>query len=365
MDIPSFLKVSPPGSPAYPVVLCESTEVVCAQLQTCWQPRWKHAVVIADATTKRLIADDVAEALADRGQRVLSCHFPPGEHYKTRATKAAIEDRMLEAGVDRHACIIAVGGGVVLDVAGYVAATFMRGIAHVNVATTLLAQVDAAIGGKTAINTPHGKNLIGAIHHPRAVLLHTGALATLPDEELQSGWAEAVKHAMLSDAALFGQLVAWAEAREHALPPAAMLARCVAIKAEVVAGDDRDEGKRNILNYGHTAAHAIEHATEHRMAHGQAVAVGMVIEARAALQAGRFPAHDLERLIALLSALGLPTTPPCTFDEASAFLTRDKKTIDGEVRCAIPARIGTTTPEADGAWTRVVTTEQMRNAWLP
>lgn len=333
------------------------------QLAAIWQERWRHAVVISDHTTRRLFADELAEGLSADGVPVLACTFAPGEHQKTRATKAAIEDRMLAAGIDRAACIVAVGGGVVLDVAGFVAATFMRGIAHVNVATTLLAQVDAAIGGKTAINTEHGKNLIGAVHHPRAVLLATNALAHLPDVELQCGLAEAVKHAVLSDAALFDELAAWAAERSGLLPPAGIIERCVAIKAEVVADDDRDHGKRNILNYGHTAAHAIEHATDHATPHGHAVAMGMIVEARLAAQAGRFPAADVTRLEALLEAFGLPTVPACSFDAAQAYLTRDKKTVGGQIQCAIPKRIGETTPEDDGSWTRSVTAKQVGEAW--
>lgn len=294
---------------------------------------------------------------------VLRFRFPPGEKSKSRETKARIEDAMLAAGVDRGACIVAVGGGIALDVAGFIAATYMRGIAHINVATSLLAQVDAAIGGKTAINTAHGKNLIGAIHHPRAVLLDTDALASLPDVELQCGLAEAIKHAMLSDEKLFAQLEAWSTARDDLRPPSDMLERCVAIKAEVVAADDRDRGKRNILNYGHTAAHAIEHATQHATPHGHAVAIGMVIESRLAMQEARFPEHDLARLIALLEGLGLPTAPPCSFDAARDYLSRDKKTVAGQIRCAIPTRLGHTVAEDDGSWTRGVTEAQMQEAW--
>ncbi len=360
-----FLDVSPPGCPPYPVFIGEDSDTICAQLLELWQPGWKHAVVIADDNTRELFAEHIAAALANVDATVLTCCFSPGEHSKTRTTKAMIEDRMLRAGVDRGACVVAVGGGIVLDTAGFVAATYMRGIAHINVATTLLAQVDAAVGGKTAINTEHGKNLIGSIHHPRAVLLHTEALTSLPDVELRCGLAEAVKHAVLSDAALFDQLGAWAKVRSCLRPPHDILTRCVAIKAEVVASDDRDRGRRNILNYGHTVAHAIELATDHEVLHGQAVAIGMVIESRLAMQAGRFPAVDLDRLVALLQDIGLPTQSPCAYEAASAYFVRDKKTVAGEIRCAIPQRIGHTAAEANGSWTRGATHEQLRAAWSP
>src|SRR5690606_11970545 len=144
------------------------------------------------------------------GVEIVRVSFPPGESHKTRETKAAVEDALFEAGLDRASVIVAVGGGVVLDLAGFVAATFMRGIDHVAVATTLLAQVDAAIGGKTGVDTPFGKNLVGAFHHPRAVLLHPGALSSLPLEERRNGLAEVVKHAVLRDATLFSTLERWA-----------------------------------------------------------------------------------------------------------------------------------------------------------
>ncbi len=363
-----FLEVSPPGLSPYPVFIGgEAEESAGARLRQVWKPEWRTAVVIADDTTGPLFGDEIAEALAriDGGPAVTTFRFAPGEHRKTRDTKAAIEDHMLTSGADRSACIVAVGGGVVLDIAGFVAATFMRGIPHINIATSLLAQVDAAIGGKTAINTPHGKNLIGAIHHPRAVLIDTQALTHLPEAELRCGLAEAVKHAVLSDAQLFEQLMQWADSKPTTLrPPTAILERCIEIKAEVVAADDRDRGKRNILNFGHTAAHAIEHATNHQIRHGFAVAMGIVIETRLAVHAGEFPPDELDRLTMLLERLGLPVTPPCSFEHAAAYFSRDKKTVAGDIRCAIPQRIGTTVSQ-QGAWTRLVSAEQLDKAWLP
>jgi 3-dehydroquinate synthase len=360
----NVFNVDPAGeAPPYPVLLAETRRDVMSHVEEVWKPSWKRAVLIADDTTRELFAEPLENALSDRGLSPLVCSFAPGEESKMRATKAAIEDRMLEAGVDRSACVVAIGGGIVLDVAGFVAATFMRGLPHINVATTLLAQVDAAIGGKTAVNTPRGKNLIGAIHHPRAVIIDTAALASLDDVDLRCGLAEAVKHAVLSDAALFDRLEAWARDADDLRPPRDVLTRCIAIKADVVADDDRDRGKRNILNYGHTVAHAIEHATGHATPHGYAVAMGMVVESRLAARAGRFPADDLERLVALLEALGLPAAPGCAFEAASPYLSRDKKSRGGDIRCAIPERIGTTVAEDDGTWTRVVSAEAIREAW--
>jgi 3-dehydroquinate synthase len=327
-----------------------------------WQQRWQQAVLITDENTERLFGERVAKLLSQRAT-VLRQVVAPGESSKSRRVKADIEDAMLEAGVDRSACVVGLGGGVVLDLAGFVAATYMRGIDHVNVATTLLAQVDAAIGGKTAINTEQGKNLIGAFHQPRAVLLDIDALAHLPDVELRNGLAEAIKHAVLCDAGLFKQLETWAAAQETLRPPDDVIQRCVEIKASVVAEDDRDRGKRYVLNYGHTVAHAIEHATDHAVPHGHAVAIGMVVESRLAMNAGAFPAGDLARLEALLTLVGLPTAPPCPFSDALPHLARDKKTEHARVRCALPSRIGTIKQHDDGQWLRAVDAGELARAW--
>lgn len=331
-------------------------------LAALWQG-WPQAVLVGDDTTDRLFGDAWQAALTPRAE-VLRLRFPPGEESKVRATKARLEDAMLAAGVGRGACVVAVGGGVVLDLAGFVAATYMRGIAHLNVATTLLAQVDAAVGGKTGVNTPHGKNLVGAFHHPRGVLLDTESLASLPDDELRSGLAEAVKHAVLRDAALFERIEAWAAdpLRASLVPPAEVIARCTEIKAEVVATDDRDQGMRHILNYGHTVAHGIEHATGHAVPHGHAVAIGMVVETRLAVQAGRFDASSLARLVALLDALGLPTAPPCDFAAARPFFGLDKKADRDTLRCAIPRHIGGFEP-VDGRWLTDTPVEALARAW--
>ncbi|MBI4700837.1 MAG: 3-dehydroquinate synthase [Deltaproteobacteria bacterium] len=350
--------VQPPHASPYPVLCGEDPAPALARL---WQPAWEQAVIIGDENTSRLFADPLAQALAGRVQRLLRLSFPAGERHKTRQTKARLEDAMLAAGIDRRACIVAVGGGVVLDVAGFVAATFLRAVAHVNVATTLLAQVDAALGGKTGVNTPRGKNLVGAFHHPRAVLLDAGALSSLPASELRAGLAEAVKHAAVADARLFARIEAWSKGGSLRLPDE-IIVRCARVKAGVVARDDRDQGLRHILNFGHSVGHAIEHATVHRTAHGPAVAIGMAIEARVAAAEGTFPERDLRRLAALLGRLGLPTAAPCDFAAAQPFLASDKKRRGAGVRCAIPRRIGTSVP-GDGSFTREVSLDALRAAW--
>ncbi|MBW2458514.1 MAG: 3-dehydroquinate synthase [Deltaproteobacteria bacterium] len=348
-----ILRVEPSVGDAYPVYLGDD-------LSSVWQRNWQRAVLIADRTTDRLFGETIRQALpAGSLTQVVSV----GESSKSRAVKARIEDAMLAAGVDRHACVVALGGGVVLDLAGLVAATYLRGIDHVNVATTLLAQVDGAIGGKTAVNTRHGKNLIGAFHHPRAVLLHGDALNHLPDLELRNGLAELIKHAVIGDEDLFASLERWAAQTDGLRPPDDIIAQSVAFKAAVVAEDARDQGKRHILNFGHTVAHAIEHASNHAVAHGQAVAMGMVVEARLAVEEGSFPEADLARLVALLDRLGLPTAASLPFAVGRRHLALDKKTAAGAVHCAIPYRMGQMAPDAEGRWARPVDPAALAAAW--
>jgi 3-dehydroquinate synthase len=351
------LVVRPASGPPYRVLCGEGAPEALA---SAWDAAWSRPVMIADSTTDRLFGGALASALEARGHDPLRLGVPPGEGHKTREVKAALEDAMLAAGIDRRGCIIALGGGMVLDLAGFVAATYMRGIAHVNVATTLLSQVDAAVGGKTAVNTPLGKNMVGAFHHPRLVLLDTAALAQLDDAALASGLSEMVKHGVIGDRALFDDLEAWATSAQTRRPPDDLIARAVSVKAEVIAEDDRDRGRRNSLNFGHTAGHAIEHAAG--IDHGHAVASGMIIEGRAALRNGSFPKEAHERLTALLTRLGLPVTPACSFETARPFLLRDKKNA-GDVRCALPARLGAADPGPEGRFTAPVALAELERAW--
>jgi len=356
-----ILEIHPQGAPAYPV-LC-GPELV-EGLREVWRPGWRRAALVGDDNTLGMFGEQIAGPLRRMGVEVLKLSFAPGEASKTRATKQSLEDAMLRAGFDRHAVVVGLGGGIVLDVAGFVAATFMRGVDHIFIATTLLAQVDASVGGKTGVNTAEGKNLIGAFHQPRAVLLDTASLAQLPPDELRNGLAEAIKHAVIEDAALFASFEAWAASRGAGSlrPPMDVISACVGIKAQVVADDPKEHGRRKILNFGHTVAHAIEHATAHDTPHGKAVAVGMVIEARLALARGRLSEEALVRLVALLTRLGLPTRPPCPFAAAAPYFSRDKKNRDGAIHCALPSRIGEVSP-VDGAFTQAVTMDEISKAW--
>src|SRR5579885_837947 len=231
--------------------------------------------------------------------------FPRGEEYKTRAIKEHLEDELLKAGFGRDAVIVGFGGGIVTDVAGFVAATFCRGVPYFAIPTTLLGMVDAAIGGKTAVNTPFAKNAIGAFHPPAGIFIDTSFLQTLSEKQLQEGLAEIIKHALIASEELFaflgGNYPLW-KARDVSFIETLIYRSC-AIKADVVKRDPREKGMRRILNFGHTVGHALEVATSHRITHGEAVAVGMMAECRLSQF---LPWADLKKIEELYSLYGLP-----------------------------------------------------------
>jgi 5-deoxy-5-amino-3-dehydroquinate synthase len=248
------------------------------------------------------------------------CVIPDGEDAKTLATVGDLARRFARAGLSRADAVVAVGGGIVTDVAGFAAATYHRGTAYVNVATSLLAQVDAAIGGKTGVNLPEGKNLVGAFWQPNAVLCDTETLSSLPPREWASGRGEIAKYAFLGDAPEAGQ------------PVEEQVARCAAIKAAVVAEDEREGGRRIILNYGHTLAHALEAAAlaDHRdwdLRHGEAVAIGLVFAALLAQRLGRIDEARVDAHRKVIGSFDLPTDLPraAAAEELLAFMARDKK----------------------------------------
>jgi 3-dehydroquinate synthase len=304
----------------------------------------RRVVVIADARVARLHAGPLVGRLTEGAPPPLLLTFPPGERSKTRETKARLEDRLLAAGVGRDAVVVALGGGVSGDLAGFVAATWHRGVPFVAIPTTLLAMVDAALGGKTGVDVPGGKNLVGAFHQPRLLWADVHVLRTLPDRVYRAGLAEVVKTAVALDAALFRRV----ERDKEALAARdlrtvdAVVARCLRLKGRVVADDERESGPRAALNVGHTAAHAIEAASGFTIPHGEAVAIGLVAEARLAVRVTGFPPGQVARIEALLAGFGLPVRVPGRLDRRRliAAAQRDKKTRGGVVRAALPARIG-------------------------
>jgi 3-dehydroquinate synthase len=304
----------------------------------------RQIALVSDRTIMPLHGGTVAASLRAAGFEVTEILLPAGEEAKTLEVARSGWESLLDAGCDRTSTVVALGGGAVGDLAGFVAATYMRGINFVQIPTTLLAQVDASIGGKTAIDHPRAKNLIGAFHQPRLVLVDPAVLATLPELEFRSGLAEVIKHGIVLDAEYFADL-------ESCLPELlrrdlVTLTRIVAgscrIKAEVVERDEREAELRHVLNYGHTIGHALEAVTRFgRWAHGEAVSLGMVAEARIAERLGIATDHTTERQVQLLRAVGLPVSGlevvPADVLEA---LRRDKKSRDGRVPFVFAPEIG-------------------------
>ncbi|MGH7501071.1 MAG: 3-dehydroquinate synthase [Longimicrobiales bacterium] len=318
--------------------------------------------IVTDANVALLYGHVLLERLADDALRADLFTFPAGENSKTRETWARISDAMFDRGFGRDACVIALGGGVAGDLGGFVAATFMRGVPLVLVPTSLLAMIDASIGGKTGVDTPAGKNLVGSFHAPRLVLTDPDLLATLPDAEFRAGIAEAIKHAAIADA----EHLAWLEAeatrilaRERAVLDLLIL-RSVEIKAAFVSQDEREAGARAALNFGHTIGHAIEHLTRYAMPHGYAVAIGMVAEARLGEHEGVTAPGTVGLLERALASFGLPTAVPAGLapESIAAATATDKKSRQARVRYALLARAGEVAG-AGGAWTQAVETDRL------
>jgi len=323
-------------------------------------------VVITDSHVNALHAGHVVAALRDAKLPGDLLEFPAGEWNKTRETWAALADRMLALECGRDCAVIALGGGVVGDVAGFVAATYLRGVPYVQVPTSLLAMIDSSIGGKTGVDVPAGKNLLGAFHQPRLVIADLDVLGTLPPVQLAAGMAEAVKHGAIADAAYFAfleQETAAITARD----PAALerlVRRSVEIKAEVVAADEREAGRRAILNFGHTVGHAIEATAKFAVLHGEAVAIGMACEARLAARLGIAAPGTADRVCALLERYGLPLERPATgtVDDLIAAMHHDKKARAGAVRFALPRAVGEMQGDGKTGWTVAVPEQAVREA---
>lgn len=313
----------------------------------------RAVAAVADAEAERLHGRTLAGALP-AGAPVL--RLAPGEENKTRAEKERIEDEFLARRFGRDTVVVAFGGGVTTDLAGFAAATYLRGVPFVAVPTTLLAAVDASVGGKTGLNTPRGKNLVGAIHPPAAVLADTRFLATLPAAEFRNGLAEAVKMAATLDASAFSFLEEAREAVAARAPEAVArtIALSVRLKASVVARDEREAGLRQVLNFGHTVGHGLESASGYRLAHGAAVAIGMVAESRMARAAGRLGEEAESRLTALLGAFGLPRRAPSDLAREAVLraMGSDKKTVGGEARFVTLEDIGRVRRRGESGETR-------------
>jgi shikimate kinase/3-dehydroquinate synthase len=303
-----------------------------------------RALVVSDDQVFPLHGERLEGSLAEAGFVTYSTTVPSGERSKSLDMAVTIYDWLVERHVERGDTIVALGGGVVGDLAGFAAATFLRGVPLVQAPTSLMGMVDSAIGGKVAVNHPRGKNLIGAFYQPRLVLADVATLATLPARELTSGWAEVVKHAMIRDPELLELLEARCQAllRLEQEVAAHVVARSASIKAGVVSRDEKEQGLRVILNYGHTIAHGLEAATEYgKFLHGEAVAIGMTAAAAISRQVGMLPQGIAERQGALLRALGLPTDcPGVDMGAVMKAIELDKKTRRERVRWVLLEGIG-------------------------
>jgi 3-dehydroquinate synthase len=302
----------------------------------------RDVLVVTNTTVAPLYLARLERAL--QGKRVASLALPDGEQHKTLATLNRVFDALVEQRMNRDACIVALGGGVVGDMAGFAAACYQRGVDYVQVPTTLLAQVDSSVGGKTGVNHPGGKNLIGAFHQPRAVLADTDTLATLPPREFRAGLAEVVKYGLIADAGFLD----WIEVNLDALlrlegaALAHAIRRSCEIKAEIVAEDEREHGRRALLNLGHTFGHALETATGYgEWLHGEAVGAGLLMAADLSCRLGWLAQADLTRVRRLLERAGLPVRAPAIgAGRALELMGMDKKVLAGRIRLVLMRRLG-------------------------
>jgi 3-dehydroquinate synthase len=304
-----------------------------------------HTIVITDTNVDPLYSEAVTTPLAEAGSEVDVLIIEAGEQSKCSDVAAELWEQILDEGADRKSVVVALGGGVVGDLAGFVAATFTRGLRFVQIPTTLLAQVDSSVGGKVGINLPGGKNMVGAFWQPRGVVIDVGVLETLPDREYRAGLAEVVKYGVIQDADFFAYLeanVADVNNREPGVLTR-IVERCCRLKADVVEQDEREEtGLRSILNYGHTFCHAFEAATGYeQLLHGEGVAIGMMCAARLGERLGRVDEKFVERQRVLLESFHLPLdVPDVDHEELIELMYRDKKVERGKLRFVLPSRIG-------------------------
>jgi len=339
------------GERSYPIVIGPGTvdeagDVIAQR----WQGR--RSLVVTHPSLASIYGDRLRAALRQAGFQTDLISIPEGESSKSLEWAQRLYDAAIQYGFDRTSVFIALGGGVVGDLVGFAAATYMRGVGFAQVPTSLLAQVDASVGGKVAIDYGGAKNLVGAFHQPCAVVIDTDTLKTLPDRHYHAGLAEVVKYGIISDADFFSYLEQHREeiVRKDPTVLAFVIRRCCELKAAVVAADERDLGMRAILNYGHTAGHALEAAKglDTSLLHGEAVAIGMMVAGWIAVEMGRVGHDFVERQRRLLEALGLPVSVSIdSVDPLMEWMLLDKKAVDGSLRFVLPSRMGAVDLVAD------------------
>lgn len=301
-------------------------------------------VVVLDDTLADYYLEQLKSSFLQVGLESLFLTFPSGECFKTRETKSQLEDQMLKHGCGRDTCLIAVGGGVTLDLGGYIASTYCRGIPFVSIPTSLLAMVDASIGGKNGVNTPYGKNMVGGIYQPKKVVIDPWFLKTLPVNELRNGFVEMIKHGLIADSAHFEDLENFADkllALDSQFLSKVILDSCK-IKKSIVEEDEKEIGLRRALNFGHTVGHALEVLTDYSLSHGEAVAIGMLVEAYVAVELDFFDKRSFDRLRRLLCRYGLPLKLPQKYslEQLMQAMVLDKKSLNRQPRFVLPNAIG-------------------------
>jgi 3-dehydroquinate synthase len=342
------------ASATYPIDIAAGlSDCLSASLDAAALPRRRF--IVASTTVWRFHGERFVALTSE--EPIL---LPDGERYKHLATVGRVYDALIRAQADRGSAIVAIGGGVLGDIAGFAAATYLRGIPYVQVPTTLLAQVDSAIGGKVGVNHTLGKNLIGAFHQPSAVLIDPTLLESLPRREFRAGLYEVVKYGVIASRALFDRLGADLDQLFARTPSALVpaIAESCRIKAEVVESDERESGPRRVLNFGHTAGHALEAVTKYRrFRHGEAVAYGMLAAAEVGVARGVMPPADREALGALIAKMGpLPAVADLEASQVVEAAGRDKKVVAGTLHFVLPGPIGTTQIATD------VTSAELRQA---
>ena len=310
-----------------------------------------NCMVVSDSNVDPLYGEPARRSLKQAGFGTSRAVIPCGEESKSLEFLFEVYEIAVEKGMDRKSFFVALGGGVVGDLAGFAAATFLRGVKYVQAPTSLLAMVDSSVGGKTGVNLPAGKNLVGAFHQPSLVIADTDTLKTLAPREYVSGLAEVVKYGVIRDTGFFSQLES---GRDRLLSrdadfPQSVIGRCCKIKADVVQLDERESGLRAILNFGHTLGHAHEKVTGYGLyLHGEAISIGMAFAARLSSQLKDFPSAEADRVVALLGGLGLPVkAPDCDWAAIREAMAVDKKSVGGSLRFVLAERIGSVVPGCD------------------
>lgn len=325
-------------------------------------------VIITDSNVEGLYGRSLQDYLRGQGLEVQMLVFPAGESYKSRATKEALEDQMLEAGLGRDTCVIGLGGGVVTDLAGFLASTYCRGVPLILAPTTLLAMVDASIGGKTAVNVPHGKNLIGSFYEAHDLIIDTRTLETLPKREFLGGMAEVIKHGLIADEGYFTYLEEHVDAilQRHADVIKQIIHESVRLKNQVVNEDSKEGGVRRILNFGHTIGHAIELLDDYQTSHGEAVVIGCIVEGEISRSLGYLSSEDYDRLQGIFQKFGMQPQlkDKYTATELLKTMQLDKKSVQKTARFVLLEAVGKTC-DFDGEYCTTVHSDVVTAAYQP